>query len=409
MSGIKALNTEFSERAKTLLIRARIQFLLKHPFFGSMAMSMPLVEDNSFPTAATDGYGIFYNSEFLCGFTTDEVQFILGHEILHAVYFHLSRRQNRHPKLWNFACDYAINGDLIRHKVGKYPTSNGIKLLHNTKYDKLTAEEIYDKLFKKLKKKADKAAAKQKESGDGDLSEEEMEKGQFDKHIERDDEQEARKMREAMVRAAQAAAQAGSSDDNLPERLREMLRSITSPVIDWRELISEKIKALVRDDYSFQRPSRKGWHCDGILPGTRQAEQIDALVMLDMSGSIGPEDAAEMWTELMGITTQFTKFKIAVGCFDTQVYDVLEVDESTADRLMTFEIKGGGGTLFECIFDYIQTLDTPPRLLIVFTDGLPNKTWGTPDLVDTLWIIKNYREIVPPFGQYSMFPIKAAA
>jgi hypothetical protein len=66
---------------------------------------------------------------------------------------------------------------------------------------------------------------------------------------------------------------------------------------------------------------------------------------------------------------------------------------------------GGGGTDFDCIFDYLKREAIQPNRLIVFTDMMPFGSWGDPDYTDTTWI--GYGEyaktVTPPFGTWATF------
>lgn len=52
-----------------------------------------------------------------------EVEFLVAHEVLHVVYDHMGRREQRDPKIWNIADDYAVNADPKRHKIGDFITT----------------------------------------------------------------------------------------------------------------------------------------------------------------------------------------------------------------------------------------------------------------------------------------------
>jgi hypothetical protein len=66
---------------------------------------------------------------------------------------------------------------------------------------------------------------------------------------------------------------------------------------------------------------------------------------------------------------------------------------------------GGGGTDFDCIFDYLKREAIEPNRLIVFTDMMPFGSWGDQDYCDTTWI--GYGEyaktVTPPFGTWAVF------
>ena len=129
--------------AREKLVTARIGLLLRAPFFGNLATRMQLINADSWcQTAATDGRHFYYNSRFVNQLPLKQLEFLVGHEVLHAVYDHMGRRNQRDPKLWNIAGDYCINIDLVDNRVGaKIPVA-----LYDTKYRGMSAEEeaIYD-------------------------------------------------------------------------------------------------------------------------------------------------------------------------------------------------------------------------------------------------------------------------
>ena len=137
--------------ARERLVTARIGLLLRHSFFGNLATRMQLVNADLWcSTAATDGQKFYYNSRFIMMLKPKEVEFLVGHEVLHVVYDHMGRRDNRDPEIWNIADDYAVNADLKRHKVGQFITS--VPCLYESKYDGKAAEAIYDDLMKNVQK-----------------------------------------------------------------------------------------------------------------------------------------------------------------------------------------------------------------------------------------------------------------
>ena len=137
--------------ARERLVSARIGLLLRHSFFGNLATRLKLVNaDEWCGTAATDGQTFYYNSRFIMMLKPKEVEFLVGHEVLHVVYDHMGRRNDRDPQIWNIADDYAVNADLKRHKVGQFITT--VPCLYEQKYDGKPAEEIYDDLMKNAQK-----------------------------------------------------------------------------------------------------------------------------------------------------------------------------------------------------------------------------------------------------------------
>ena len=106
-----------SMRAEVLdkIIVARVGLLLRHPFFGNMATRLIIKEcDDWCPTAATDGRHLYYNTQFFSKMNTKEIEFVIAHEILHCVFDHMTRREDRDPQIHNIAADYIVNNTLVR-------------------------------------------------------------------------------------------------------------------------------------------------------------------------------------------------------------------------------------------------------------------------------------------------------
>ena len=133
------------------LITARVGLLLRASFFGNLATRLKLINaDEWCSTAATDGRHFYYNSRFIQMLRPKEIEFLFGHEVLHCVYDHFGRRGNRDPQLFNIANDFAVNADLIKHRVGEKITT--VPCLYDPKYDGMSSEEIYDVLYEKAEK-----------------------------------------------------------------------------------------------------------------------------------------------------------------------------------------------------------------------------------------------------------------
>jgi len=182
-----------------------------------------------------------------------------------------------------------------------------------------------------------------------------------------------------------------------------MIKDLTAPVMPWDDIIQSNLTSTMNNDYSFIKPSRRGWHQDAIMPGMTPGEMIDVDIFLDMSGSIGSEQGTFFLSEIQGIMEVFQNYKIHVHCFDTEVYNPQTFDSDNLDDITDYEIYGGGGTDFDCIFDYLKEEGRVPNRLIVFTDGYPFGSWGDENYCDTTWIIHGDPEPNPPFGTWAIY------
>ena len=391
-------------QARDRLITARIALLLRHSFFGNLATRLTLINaDEWCPTAATDGKHFYYNSRFIMMLRKKEVEFLVAHEVLHVVYDHMDRRGTRDPQLWNIADDYCVNADLKNHNIGEFITT--VPCLYDYKYDRMSAEQVYDILYENaevidIDQLLDQLLDEHMDgdAGAGADGDEDGDKPGPVKMSKEEKDSLKQEMKEAIINAA-SGAEAGS----LPKGVERMIKDLTAPVMPWDDIIQSNLTSTMNNDYSFIKPSRRGWHQDAIMPGMTPGEMIDVDIFLDMSGSIGSEQGTFFLSEIQGIMELFTNYKIHVHCFDTSVYNPQTFDSDNLDDITDYEIYGGGGTDFDCIFDYLKEEGRVPNRLIVFTDGYPFGSWGDENYCDTTWIIHGDPEPNPPFGTWAIY------
>ena len=381
------------------IITARVGLLLRHPFFGNMATRLKIeAADDWLMTAAVDGRKLYFNTQFFNAMDNKEVEFVIAHEILHMVYDHLGRRDDRNPMLYNIAADYIVNNLLVDDRIGKKPRI--VDCFQDFKYRGWTSEEVYDELFKQAKKNGEEFLEQLGEmldehldmEGDGD---EEGKGKSRPKYTKAELDQIRDEIKEAMIQAASAAG-AG----NVPAGVARMIKEMTESKMNWRELLRQQIQSTIKSDYTWSRPSRKGWHTGAILPGMNFQDTIDICISLDMSGSIGNEQAADFLGEIKGIMDEYKDYRIKLWCFDTKVYNEQDFNADGGELLTDYEIMGGGGTDFMCNWNYMKDNDIQPKKFIMFTDGYAWDSWGDPDYCDTVFIIHSNqdRNLEGPFG-----------
>ena len=396
---------KLDREVREILITARVGLLLKASFFGNLATRLKLVNaDEWCATAATDGRNFYYNTRFIKMLRPKEVEFLFGHEVLHCVYDHFGRRGDRNPQLWNIADDFCVNADLKKHHVGEFITS--VPCLYDHKYDGMSAEEVYDILYEK----ADKI----------DIND--LLNKMIDDHMDGDDEQdgsggdgneegkgrpklskEERQQIKDEIKEAMLAAASASDAGNIPAGVKRLIQDLTEPKMNWRELLRMQLESTIKSDFTWMRASRKGWHMDAVMPGMKVDPMIDIAIAIDASGSIDESMLKDFLGEVQGIMDSFPAYKIHVITFDTDAYNPAQYDSDNLDDICDYEVAGGGGTDFTCIFDYLKREEIEPKRLVVFTDGLPFGSWGDENYADTVWILHGTTTIEPPWGQYAYY------
>ena len=388
------------------LIQARVSLLMKASFFGNLATRLRLVNaDEWCGTAATDGRNFYYNSRFIELLRPKEIEFLFGHEVLHVVYDHMGRRGDRIHKVFNIANDFCVNADLKKHRVGEFITT--VPCLYDAKYDGWSSEQVYDDLMENAQKISMDDLLKQlldehldgEGEGDGDGDSDGDKQGKGRPRLSEEEKQQIRdEIKEAVLSAAQTC-DAGQ----IPAGVRRMIQQLTEPKMNWRELLRQQLESTVKSDFTWMRASRKGWHMDAVMPGMNREPEIDICVFMDASGSISETMLKEFLGETSGIMEQFGNYKIHVGSFDTAVYNMQVFTSDNLEDITQYEIKGGGGTDFECMFSYMKENEIEPKRLVVFTDGYPCGSWGDENYADTVWILHGTTSIVPPWGQHAYY------
>jgi len=403
-------DSKLDREIREKLITARVGLLLRASFFGNLATRLKLVNaDEWCPTAATDGRNFYYNSRFVDMLKPKEIEFLFGHEVLHCVYDHFGRRGDRDPQLFNIANDYCVNADLKKHRVGEFITS--VPCLYDAKYQDMSSEEIYDILYENaekidigdlLDKLLDDHLDGDSQDGSGGEGDEDG-GGKNGKGRPKLSPEERQKIKDEIKEAVLAAAAASDGAGNLPMGVKRIIEDMTAPKMNWRELLRMQLESTIKSDYTWMRNSRRGWHMDAVMPGMKLDPMIDIAISIDASGSMLDSMLKDFLAEVAGIMEQFPNYRIHVVSFDTQIYNPQQFDSENLDDITGYEIKGGGGTDFDCVFQYFKENEIEPKRHIMFTDGYPNGSWGDEQYCDTVFIMHGTTTIVPPFGQYAYY------
>jgi len=412
---LEAMRVEVYDR----IVVARVGLLLRHPFFGNMATRLKIMAaDDWLPTAAVDGRNLYYNTQFFNAMNNKEIEFVIAHEILHMVYDHLGRRDDRNPMLYNIAADYIVNNLLVRERIGDKPSI--VDCFQDFKYEGWTSEEVYDELFKEAQKNGEDYLKQlgemldehlENESGSGGEEGEEEKDANgnaVSKKPAKYSKEEIKKIKDEIKEATINAAQAAGAG-NTPAGVQRMIQQLTEPKMNWREILRQQIQSTIKSDYTFMRPSRKGWHTGAVLPGMNFDETIDICIALDMSGSIGNSQAQDFLSEVKGIMDEYKDYKIKIWCFDTAVYNEDDFSADDGRELTDYEIHGGGGTDFMVNWTYMKENDIQPKKFLMFTDGYAWDSWGDADYCDTVFVIHSHHDknLQAPFGQTAHYEFSA--
>jgi predicted metal-dependent peptidase len=289
----------------------------------------------------------------------------------------------------------------VRDNIGEKPKD--IPIFQDFKYEGWSSEKVYDEIYKKYDEKQlqklgqllDEHLDWGDDNGQGP-SKDDKDKGKQKKPAF--SKEELRKIRDEIKDSILQSAQAAGAG-NLPKEVERIVQSMTNPKMNWREILQTQIQSTIKSDYSFMRPSRKGWHSGVVLPGSQFEQTIDIAVAIDASGSISEKQLTVFLSEIKSIMDQYKDYKIKVWTFDTEVYNEQDYGPNDGD-ISQYSITGGGGTDFMCNWEYMKANDIVPKRLIMFTDGYTYDSWGDPNYCDTVFVIHdNHNDrIEAPFG-----------
>ena len=369
------------------------------------------------PTTATDARAFYFNPDYIAQLSLEQTQFMLAHEALHCALSHFARRRHRVRHKWDLACDYAINPLLIDD--GLRPPPNA---LHMPMYKGMTAEEIYPLIEDNDDSQTlDKHAYDQENQSQGndsglrekDLTDrppsnnnrDEQQGGnagaqQEPEHDEggaaqpeplSPDEQETLSVQwqQRMAGAAQQAMQAGK----LGGEMARMIDHLLQPQLPWRMLLARYMTVAARDDYSYMRPSRREGNF--ILP-TLRSHQLELVVAVDTSGSIKDREVEEFIDEIDALKGQVRARVTLLPCDAELCEGAPWVFEPWEEFTRPNEIKGGGGTSFLPVFEWVERTGMRPDLLVYFTDAQGAFPPNEPHY-PIIWLVKGRSKV--PWGQ----------
>ncbi len=411
------------------LSQAKVHLLLGQPFFGSLCVRLKLAP-GPVPTMATNGRQIIYNPEFVKSLAPAEIEGVLAHEVMHVALAHHCRRGDRERRTWNEAADYAINPILI---------GNGFTLpsdvLIDPSFADLSAEEIYSRLIRRKggavnapqespqpahgpgssgpQKGAGSLSTAQPAKSGGTQSEEQFAASAGDNDTENatrpggfgevldavdDDgnvasEAERSQQQHEWAIAAEQALGAAKMCGHEPAHISRPLKQNRESKQDWRAILRDFISQTTPSDYRWTPPNRRYVASGLYLPSVQRTGLGPIVIAVDTSGSIGSRELEQFAGEISAIASDAKPESIQVVYCDAAVQSSQEFTSGEDVRL---EPKGGGGTDFKPVFNWVQEQGILPDCLIYLTDLCCQ---SFPDVLEypVLWVTDSRR--VAPVGE----------
>lgn len=425
--------------------QAMMQLIMTQPFWGTLALHMDFVPDESIPTAATDGKRIYYNTKFIESLTTAMVIFVIAHEVGHPMLHHLNRRYNRppgdtgsygcdengkpfgvDPQVWNTAGDRIINGMLRDSGFSLWD-----KCIIGPKEDvERTTEEIYQDLMKQRQRQPQSGSGQgdQKQPGSGDASSEGDGDGQNPGGIPGHPDNPQRTGRkpagpgcedtqgnpdpggdmrapapenkeqdwnEIVVKAAAIAKAQG----HLPASIENAIIEATEPQYPFYLILEQFIDECTKgDDFSWHKPHRDYFSRGIIMPGPYEENISHVVIAFDTSGSVPDEDLSRFARITGDIMRRLKPKRLTLIMCDAHVDDgdVIEIND-WRDWPREIKCTGRGGTRFEPVFDWVRENRLAPSCLVYMTDLMGS--FPTQPVTYPVFWANTEKGTKAPFGQ----------
>lgn len=393
------------------IVRARANLILDAPFFGVLATRLELREDATCRDMWTDGKHIGYNPRYVAGLMDVELKGLVAHLVMHVAMGHPWRMAWRDPHLWDIATDEAIYPILMACGM-RLPAGSII----SHRPQAMCAEMIYAELQKEAENQhptddaaqsdastgnppqsggvGNARAPSNSESESGDDAEQEPEDGTTDSGSTDSGEYAPRapgEVRPAPDEASEeewaahvqsAALQAGS----LPGALERFLESVRPVDSDWKSRLWNLVEAAsAPEDTTWSKPNRR-WLHQGLYMPSRESSALRCLVFArDTSASIPNEYLAAANSELQAIVDQLQPQSVLVVDCDAEVQDVIEVEDGVLPDCL-LKAKGGGGTRFEPVFEWLKQEGVEPSCVVYMTD-LEGSFGNEPPEYPVIWAV----------------------
>lgn len=355
-----------------LFVKARSRLILDNPFFGTLCLRLKVVEWEQ-ETGATDGVHLFYNPKWFEKLTDMERIGFLAHEVLHVVFLHITRRNERDATKWNVACDYAINNYLVAE--GFILPKGG---LVDPQYNDMTAEAIYSMLPEQSSKLLDPGKC-------GGVMDHPGTDGTSGK---------TSAIEAGLTVAIHQAAESAKAQGKLSGTMESVISDITDPKVDWKAVLARFLRANNKSDFTWVRPNRRFIARGMYLPSLHNPCLEEIVVAVDTSGSISDDELTQFTTETSYILHELAPERVQFLQCDAEVQNATEYTRESLPLKVTYE--GRGGTRFRPVIDYVNE-NYPNAAALVYLTDLESDDFGDKPHYPVLWITTNQTNA--PFGE----------
>jgi len=401
-------------KASEMLEQTVVDLIFEEPFYANLIMGMRREFTTELPTLGvnvTDQVNLFINPYFFSAMSEKARYDVLKHEAHHVIHNHFVRFRDLEPKIFekkkkslfekiedqqkasntNKAADAAINEylpnlpkkvkmfdqdgnmmtvplEIVDDKGNKIP--NPDKNAGKPVEAELVFVEFLKKRFPNIETKQTteyyyefikQQEEEDKKNGKGDSMGQYMILDDHDIWHDSDATEDdiTQKVKDAVNKAVEQ-----TSDKDMGKMSGEVLEAIEKlnhVPKDWRQdlqrFVARSAEILVENTRK-KRNRRYGI----VYPGIKTYPKLNIVAAIDVSGSVGKIEAAQMFAEINRLHSM--EISITIMECDSKIHNVYKFDPKKP-----WTITGRGGTAFAPVFERIEKDKMDVDGLIYFTDG----------------------------------------
>ena len=396
--------------------------LQDQPFFGSLALRLPIRPDDTRGTLASDGREIRYSPAWVAETDADFIKTAIARVVLACALKHHTRRADRRPERWQHASQLVTHG-LLRDAGFRLPPDAQA-------WEGLSVEQAYDRLPEPEDGAApppsgpddagpcgapragdgqdddvpaSEASPEDRDSDEGDGGGDESDDAQTGHRSNTqpgasdddrgppascdpagtgeimdsmgadqaggdtepsasDIDQQEQAWDEAMHQALSLARAQGKVPGAVEETIADAHRS----TFDWRTLLRLYMTDAAASDYSWSVPNRRFIDSGLYLPSIRSEGMSALAIIIDTSGSVDTDTLAAFWSEIRELAAELEPERVIVLQVDAALQD--EQDYAPGDLPDRVQVRGRGGTDFRPGFAHLEESGIDPAVCLYFSD-----------------------------------------
>ncbi len=392
--------------------RMAAQLIIHEPFWAEMYYSMFVYElPDGFmaprvDTLATDGGSLWVNHKYwkwlgeqvkagVSDYGRQLQRSAIGHEIVHKMLNHCTRRGDRDPLLWNGAADESDNELLA---------DNGFQL--HPQWVQPVAERrgwSVERRYAAMQQKAqeEQQASNGTKNGPGDcdcVPQSWKDAWQDIKEPDGKGPEEIAKAEAATERAIRKALATAKAAGKVPKGIEQAMAFAFAPAEEpWYNHLHRFMQQLCRSEYHWQRFNKRNLVVHGLFSPDFYSEALGPIVIFrDTSGSCyAYQSQKQIMSHVQAIMAEAKPEQLILVDFDASIHHNAVFDRG--DEHIDLTPKGGGGTSFTPLFDWVTEQGINPAVVLVITDMYGTFPQRHPDY-NVIWV--SISEVdTAPFGE----------